>query len=105
MKKFKHCDRYNSDAVGSDLVLSILEKSDFDELWLFGLEVDNGLSKKDIAGVNAFLQHGGGILTTRDRQDMGCSMCGLVDIGEQKKRATCLMKILKSTYVTWLSGW
>ncbi|MEH2074178.1 MAG: hypothetical protein V7K57_07275 [Nostoc sp.] len=59
--------------------------------------MDNGLNKKDIVGVNAFLQRGGGILTTRDRQDMGCYMCGLVDIGEHKKRATCLMKILKPT--------
>ncbi|MEH2140440.1 hypothetical protein [Nostoc sp.] len=65
-------DRYNSDAVGSDPVLSSLEKSDFDEYWLFGLEVNNGLSEKDIAGVNAFLQRDGGILTTRHRQDMGC---------------------------------
>ncbi|MEH2094507.1 hypothetical protein [Nostoc sp.] len=44
-------------------------------------------------------------MTTRDRQDMGCSMCGLVDIGDRQKRATCFMKILKPTQVTWLSGW
>ncbi|MEH2196797.1 hypothetical protein [Nostoc sp.] len=59
--------------------------------------MDNGLSEKDIARVNVFLQRSGGILTTRDRQDMGCSMCGLVDIGDYQKRATCLMKILKPT--------
>lgn len=73
---------YQSDEVGGDSVLSNLDKSDFDELWLFGLEVDKGLTEKDIAGINAFRQRGGGILTTRDHQDMGCSMCGLVDIGD-----------------------
>lgn len=73
---------YESDAVGGDSVLSSLDKSDFDQLWLFGLEVNNGLTEKDIAGINAFRQRGGGILTTRDHQDMGCSMCGLVDIGD-----------------------
>lgn len=52
--------------------------------------MDNGLSEKDIVGVNALLQRGGGILTTRDRQDMGCYMCGLVDIGEQKKEPLAL---------------
>ncbi len=73
---------YESDGIDGDSVLSSLDKSDFDEIWLFGLEVDNGLTEKDIAGINAFRQRGGGILTTRDHQDMGCSMCGLVDIGD-----------------------
>ncbi|MBW4688261.1 MAG: hypothetical protein KME40_25030 [Komarekiella atlantica HA4396-MV6] len=71
-----------SDAEGNDPVLSTLDKSDFDELWLFALDVGGGLTEKDIAGINAFRQRGGGILTTRDHQDMGCSMCGLVDIGD-----------------------
>ncbi|WP_193199874.1 hypothetical protein [Nostoc sp. MG11] len=71
-----------SDAEGNDPVLSTLDKSDFDELWLFALDVGDGLTEKDIAGINAFRQRGGGILTTRDHQDMGCSMCGLVDIGD-----------------------
>ncbi|MBH8562489.1 hypothetical protein I8748_09925 [Nostoc sp. CENA67] len=73
---------YESDAEGNDPVLSNLDKSEFDELWLFALEVDKGLTQKDIAGINAFRQRGGGILTTRDHQDMGCSMCGLIDIGD-----------------------
>jgi hypothetical protein len=45
---------YKSNAVDGDPVLSSLDKSDFDELWLFGLEVNNGLTEKDIAGINAF---------------------------------------------------
>ncbi|MBD2436279.1 hypothetical protein [Nostoc sp. FACHB-110] len=71
-----------SDAEGNDPILGSLDQSDFDELWLFALDVGDGLTAKDIAGINAFRQRGGGILTTRDHQDMGCSMCDLIDIGE-----------------------
>ncbi|MDJ0732473.1 MAG: hypothetical protein QNJ47_00040 [Nostocaceae cyanobacterium] len=71
-----------TDVEGNDPILSSLDQSDFDQLWLFALDVGDGLSDKDRAGINAFRQRGGGILTTRDHQDMGCSMCGIVDIGD-----------------------
>lgn len=71
-----------SDAAGDDPILSSLDQSDFDQLWLFALDVGDGLTAKDIAGINAFRKRGGGILSTRDHQDMGCSMCGIVDIGD-----------------------
>lgn len=74
-------DRY-ADAEGNDPILSTLGESNFDQLWLFALDTGDGLTEKDIAGINAFHQRGSGILTTRDHQDMGCSMCGLVDIGD-----------------------
>jgi hypothetical protein len=70
-----------SDSDGNDPLLSTLERSNFDQLWLFALDVGEGLTEKDCEGINAFRQRGGGILTTRDHQDMGCSMCGLGDIG------------------------
>lgn len=70
-----------SDADGNDPILSTLDRSDFDQLWLFALDTGEGLTEKDCAGINGFRQRGGGILTTRDHQDMGCSMCGLGDIG------------------------
>jgi hypothetical protein len=69
------------DLEGNDPILGSLDQSDFDELWLFALDLGDGLTAKDIAGINAFRQRGGGILTTRDHQDMGCSMCDLIDIG------------------------
>ncbi|MBD2252438.1 hypothetical protein [Nostoc parmelioides] len=72
----------SSDADGNDPILGTLDQSDFDELWLFALDTGDGLTDKDIAGINAFRKRGGGILTTRDHQDMGCSMCGLIDIGD-----------------------
>jgi hypothetical protein len=61
--------------------LSTLGDADFDELWLFALDVGDGLSSNDYAGIAAFHRSGGGILTTRDHQDLGISLCGLGEIG------------------------
>lgn len=74
------CDR-QPDANGDDPILSNLDRTDFDELWLFALDVGDGLSLKDCAGIIRFHQQGGGILTTRDHQDMGISMCALEILG------------------------
>lgn len=70
-----------SDAVGNDPVLSQLDHSDFDELWLFAVDVGDGLTEKDCAGITTFHQRGGGLLVTRDHQDLGCSVCQLDNIG------------------------
>lgn len=70
-----------SDADGNDPILSQLDHSDFDELWLFAVDVGDGLTEKDRAGITAFHQRGGGILVTRDHQDLGCSVCQLDNIG------------------------
>lgn len=69
------------DSAGNDPVLSQLDRQDFDELWLFALDVGDGLSPEDVAGISRFHQQGGGVLTTRDHQDMGISMCGLTTLG------------------------
>jgi hypothetical protein len=66
---------------GDDPILSTLGDADFDELWLFALDVGDGLSSNDCAGITAFHRSGGGILTTRDHQDMGICLCGLGEIG------------------------
>ncbi len=70
-----------SDADDNDPVLSQLNRSDFQALWLFAVDTGDGLTKKDCAGINAFHQRGGGILVTRDHQDLGCSVCQLGSIG------------------------
>jgi hypothetical protein len=69
------------DANGDDPILSTLGDADFDELWLFALDMGDGLSSNDYAGIAAFHRSGGGILTTRDHQDLGISLCGLGEIG------------------------
>jgi hypothetical protein len=68
-------------ADGDDPILSTLGDADFDELWLFALDVGDGLSSNDCAGITAFHRSGRGILTTRDHQDLGICLCGLGEIG------------------------
>lgn len=67
---------------GDDPVLSRLSRNDFDQLWLFALDVGDGLSAADMAGILHFHESGGGLLTTRDHQDMGLSMVALGLLGQ-----------------------
>jgi hypothetical protein len=66
---------------GDDAVLSGLDKSEFDELWLFAVDTGDGLSASDCQGITRFRQRGGGIMATRDHQDLGSSLCTLGGIG------------------------
>ena len=62
------------DSAGNDAVLSVLDTTDFVELWLFAVDTGNGLSSADCEGITRFHQRGGGILATRDHQDLGSSL-------------------------------
>lgn len=73
-------DREN-DQAGNDPVLSTLDTSAFDELWLFAIDLGEGLTTADCAGITRFRQRGGGVLATRDHQDLGTSLCTLGGIG------------------------
>lgn len=70
-----------ANAQGDDPVLSTLDTSHFHQLWLFAVEVGDGLSTGDCTGITRFFQRGGGLLTTRDHQDLGASLCTLGGIG------------------------
>jgi hypothetical protein len=69
------------DANGVDRTLSGLADSGFDELWLFAVDVGDGLSAAECAGIAEFGRRGGGVLTARDHQDLGCSLAGLPGVG------------------------
>ena len=73
-------DRENM-ANGDEKILSTLDRSDLDQLWLFGVDVGGGLSDNDCAAIGRFRQRGGGVLTSRDHQDLGISFCTLGGIG------------------------
>ncbi|MDJ0618492.1 MAG: hypothetical protein QNJ63_17400 [Calothrix sp. MO_192.B10] len=99
-----------TDIEGNDPILGSLDQSDFDQLWLFALDVGDGLSDKDRAGINAFRRRGGGMLATRDHQDMGCSMDGIVDIGDihyfhsknpDPDKSRCCNDDPYTTYISW----
>ena len=59
-----------ADSAGNDPVLANLDKTDFDELWLFAIDTGDGLSVPDCQGITRFRQRGGGIMATRDHQDL-----------------------------------
>jgi len=63
-------------------VLSNLDESDFDQLWLFGVDVGGGLGPLDCEAIGRFRKRGGAILTSRDHQDLGISFCVLGGIGD-----------------------
>ena len=65
-----------------DSVLSVIDESDFDQLWLFAVDTGDGLTEQDCAAISRFRQRGRGLLVTRDHMDLGCSVCSLGGIGK-----------------------
>jgi hypothetical protein len=65
-----------------DPVLSSLDRSDFDEMWLFAVDVGNGLTTADCEAIARFRQSGRGLLVTRDHMDLGSSVCTLGGVGK-----------------------
>jgi hypothetical protein len=65
-----------------DSLLSTLEHSGYDELWLFAVDAGDGLSEAECEAVSRFRRKGGGLLVTRDHMDLGCSVCGLAGVGK-----------------------
>src|SRR4030095_13346528 len=63
------------DTAGNDPVLSTLDQSDFDELWLFAIDLGDGLTTTDCQGITRFRQRGGGLMATRDHENLGTSLC------------------------------
>ena len=70
-----------TNADGDDEVLSRLDVTDFDELWLFAVDTGDGLTEADCQGITRFRQRGRGILSTRDHHDLGSSLCTLGGVG------------------------
>ncbi|HMJ08164.1 MAG TPA: hypothetical protein VK468_04110, partial [Pyrinomonadaceae bacterium] len=70
-----------TDDNGDDPVLLGLPSSDVDQLWLFAVDVGDGLSVNDCAAITKFRQLGGGIFSTRDHNDLGSSLCTLGGVG------------------------
>jgi hypothetical protein len=64
-----------------DPVLGALDESEYDELWLFAVDTGDGLTEADCRGISAFCRRGGGLLTARDHQDLGSSLCTLAGVG------------------------
>ena len=66
-------------ATGPDAVLSAIDTSDYDELWLFA--TGKGLDAQDCAAIGRFRQKVGGLMVTRDHMALGSSVCTLGGVG------------------------
>ncbi len=64
-----------------DPVLSTLDLSDYDEMWLFAVDTGDGLTTEDCEAISRFRRNGKGLLVTRDHMDVGSSVCTLGGIG------------------------
>lgn len=71
----------NRESNEDDPVLSNLDRSNFDELWLFAVDIGGGLTEKECAAIAQFRKRGGGVLVARDHQDLGACICQLDGIG------------------------
>lgn len=66
----------------TDPVLGGLADSGFDQLWLFAVDVGDGLNHDECAAIGAFRARGGGLMITRDHMDLGASVCTLGGVGD-----------------------
>jgi hypothetical protein len=64
-----------------DPVLSKLDESDFDQLWLFAVDAGDGLTPSDCEAISRFRRAGGALMLTRDHMDLGSSICTLGGVG------------------------
>ncbi len=95
---------------GADPVLLGLAESHFDQLWLFAVDVGDGLSDDEGAAIRAFHARGGGVLATRDHQDLGNSVRSLGELGRahhfhtinpETDPARCCRDDQDTTYIDW----
>jgi len=66
---------------GSDPLLLALPESDYDQIWIMGVDAGNGLTTAECAAISRFRATGGGVFSTRDHMDLGSSLCELGGIG------------------------
>jgi hypothetical protein len=73
----------NRDPLGApDSVLASLDRSRFDEMWLFAVDEGEGLTEEDCQAIARFRDSGRGLLVTRDHMDLGSSVTRLGGIGK-----------------------
>jgi hypothetical protein len=72
-----------ADRSGNDPVLSQIAQSTFDQVWLIGVDwgPDYGITTSDCQALTEFRRNGGAIMSMRDHQDLGASLCYLGGIG------------------------
>ncbi len=74
-------DRIN-DQSGNDVDFKSLTESDYDQLWIFAVEGnDGGLTREDAKHIDAFRRQGKGCMLTRDHMNVGNTLVHIPEIG------------------------
>jgi len=82
-RRFEVVSRNRDNSSGAaDELLARLDSTDFDQLWLFGVDVGGGITGVENDAIARFRARGGGLLTSRDHQDLGISFISLAGIGK-----------------------
>jgi hypothetical protein len=66
----------------TDPVLGALDTSSFDEMWLFAVDMGDGLNSDECGAMGRFRKRGSGLMVTRDHMDLGSSVCTLGGVGD-----------------------
>src|SRR5947208_15105972 len=64
-----------------DESLADIDRSPFDQIWLFGVDAGHGIGEAECAALTRFRATGRGLLVARDHQDLGSSVCDIGGIG------------------------
>lgn len=71
----------NREDVDQDPILIRIDELDFDQLWLMAVDCGDGLTAAEADAITRFRENGGGVLTARDHQDLGCCLVRLGSLG------------------------
>src|SRR5437773_8650013 len=66
---------------GHDTDLEEAARGAYDQLWLIAVDATGALTQVDVGNIGRFRQGGGGILLTRDHQDLGACLTKLGAVG------------------------
>jgi hypothetical protein len=61
--------------------LASIDRSRFDQIWLFGVDGGDGIGDAECGALTRFRKSGRGLLVTRDHQDLGSSICNIGGVG------------------------
>jgi hypothetical protein len=69
------------DLSGNDVDLARAARGEFHQLWLIAADDTGALTADDVEAIAAFRERGGGVLLTRDHQDLGACLSKLGALG------------------------
>lgn len=64
-----------------DSALANVNRDDYDQLWLIGVDTGDGLTSEECSAISNFRRAGGGLFVLRDHMDLGSSICALDGVG------------------------